>query len=304
MIPSQPIISGYCGQVMLVVPAHAKINLALDVVGRRLDGFHDIMTVLVPVDWHDLVGVRVTTATQPVISLRLSGSTATVQGVPTGEANLAHRAAAAWQRLTPRPLRIDVWLHKRIPSAAGLGGGSADAAAVLRAGALQLSHLDPGAVQAVAAEIGSDVPALLAGGSRLVTGRGERLLSLPAPAPPIHLVVAVAGASVTAVTYAALTDAECRDSGRSARVAAALTSGRHPALDDLGSILEPAACRADPDLCAAIEAMRASIPEARWHLTGSGGALFTLVPTAAAARTLADRTVALGLPARACVTCS
>ena len=120
---------------MLVVPAPAKINLALEVVRRRPDGWHDIESVVVPIDWHDLIGLDIG---DHVDALHVTGPAS--DGVPGAagatnvENNLAVRAADAL--LAPGgELRFNVWLHKRVPAGAGLGGGSADAAAVLRAGA-------------------------------------------------------------------------------------------------------------------------------------------------------------------------
>jgi 4-diphosphocytidyl-2-C-methyl-D-erythritol kinase len=193
---------------MLVVPAYAKVNLALEVTGRRPDGWHDIASVIATIDWHDLVGIRLLcdAPTPPAMSpapaaLHVSGAFA--EGIPTGPDNLALRAATLLLEIAgPRAarLRLDVNLVKQVPPAAGLGGGSADAAAVLRAGArLLATHGAPIAdadLTGAAATLGSDVPAVLAGGTVFATGRGEHLRPLPTPA--LHLAVAVAGASSTA----------------------------------------------------------------------------------------------------------
>src|SRR5207247_1589324 len=111
----------------------AKLNLALAVVARREDGWHDIDSVLAPIDWHDLIGVELRAAPAVAVRLRLSGPAAA--GVPAGEDNLAVRAAHALAAAARTPLDVSVWLDKRVPHGAGLGGGSADAAAVLAAGA-------------------------------------------------------------------------------------------------------------------------------------------------------------------------
>ena len=135
-----------------VVPAYAKLNLSLGVVARRPDGWHDIDSVLVPVDWHDLVGLSVEPAETDMLSLSVDGPAAA--GVPTGDGNLTVRAAQALRELAGRPLAIRVWLSKTVPHGAGLGGGSADAAAVMRAGAARLAGLgvaiEPGHVAAAA----------------------------------------------------------------------------------------------------------------------------------------------------------
>jgi 4-diphosphocytidyl-2-C-methyl-D-erythritol kinase len=293
---------------MLVVPAYAKVNLALEVTGRRPDGWHDIATVIATIDWHDLVGIELhdtdTTEATPRVRLCVTGPFA--EGVPTGAANLAVVAAHFLLRLAGDPLiGIDLRLRKEVPSAAGLGGGSADAAAVLRAGKALLASrgfaIDPSHLSAAAAELGSDVPAVLAGGTLLATGRGELLTALPTPS--LHLAVAVAGPSATAAAYQALTGAESVATTRAARLADALLRRVAP-LDDalLGSALEPPATRAAPGLRESLDHLRALTPDNPWHLTGSGGAAFTLASTAQAAKRLAATAEAAGFPARACRT--
>ncbi|HXA29320.1 MAG TPA: 4-(cytidine 5'-diphospho)-2-C-methyl-D-erythritol kinase [Candidatus Angelobacter sp.] len=291
---------------MLVVPAYAKVNLSLEVTERRPSGWHDIASVICTIDWHDLVGVSIANSAEPV-RLRLSGPHA--EGVPTGPDNLAARAAALLLDLAndgqPKgTTALHLWLDKRVPAAAGLGGGSADAAAVLRAGAVLLTAagrpIASHQIAEAAAELGSDVPAVLAGGSLLATGRGEQLASLTVP--PLHLAIAVAGPSATAAAYAALNDAERRPTGRTAALAQALARGAHPPDDLLGSALEPAACRAAPGLGEALDRLRALTPHTPWHLTGSGGAAFTLAPTEEEATRLAATAQAAGFPARACRT--
>jgi 4-diphosphocytidyl-2-C-methyl-D-erythritol kinase len=285
---------------VIVVPAAAKVNLALEVTGRRADGYHDVATVIVALDWHDLVGVRLRPG-EGLVRLRLSGPAA--DGVPEGGDNLAVRAAAELLDLAGGGFDAEVWLDKRLPVAAGVGGGSADAAAVLRAGGglLRRAGLAPPeeAVAALAARLGSDVPAALAGGAVLATGRGERLR--PLPCPPLHLAVAVAGRSSTAAAYAALRDAERRGDGRAARVAERLTRGRRPLPDDCGSALEAAACRATPLLAEQLCRLRARVG-ADWHLTGTGGAAFALAASSTDAAELAAAAAAAGFPARACRT--
>src|SRR5205814_938314 len=148
------------------------------------------------------------------VGLRVSGPLAA--HVPTGEQNLALRAARQLLDLAGVPVAIEVWLDKRVPLAAGLGGGSADAAAVLRAGAVLLAQqgtvISAEAVAERALTVGSDVPALLAGGARRVRGRGELLDAVDVP--PLHVIVAVAAASDTAASYAGLRAGEIGTSGR------------------------------------------------------------------------------------------
>lgn len=285
-----------------IVPAYAKLNLSLTVVARRGDGWHDIDSVLVPIDWHDLVGLTLTMADAGGVTLAVGGPAS--EGVPGGDSNLTVRAARALQSLAGRPLGIRLWLSKTVPHGAGLGGGSADAAAVLRAGAEMLATqgiaIEPSRLAAAALQIGSDVPALLALHAQRVEGRGERLK--PLSVPPLHVAVASTVPSVTADTYGALLPAEVSDNGRPARLARLLERGEAPASDLMGSALEAAACRANPDLALAVERARAVVPGVRWHMTGSGGAVFALAPGRREAEALAAGMGAAGFRARACRT--
>ena len=104
--------------------AHAKLNLFLEILGRRADGFHDIETVFQTIDLHDDVAVELTA--RPGISLTCDDA-----ALPCDATNLAWRAAAAYQAANPAIGGLAITLAKRIPAGAGLGGGSADAAAVL-----------------------------------------------------------------------------------------------------------------------------------------------------------------------------
>jgi 4-diphosphocytidyl-2-C-methyl-D-erythritol kinase len=285
-----------------VIPAYAKLNLSLEVVARRQDGWHDIDSVLVPVDWHDLVGLSVALEGTDTVSLRVDGPASA--GVPGGEGTLTVRAARALGELAARPLATRVWLYKKVPHGAGLGGGSADAAAVLRAGISILAGLgitiDPERAAAAALRIGSDVPALLATSAQRVRGRGERLVTVTAPM--IHLAVASTVPSSTAETYGSVAPDEIRDDGRSERLARLLDAGGSPEPALLGSALEPAACRANPALSAALRHAREIIPGVGWYLTGSGGAVFALARGRREAEGLAGSMRAAGYTARACRT--
>ena len=168
-------------QTPIVRLAPAKLNLTLAVVGRRADGFHDLHSVFVPLALHDVLTVAPAGTAGPD-SLHVTG----MDAGPLEE-NLVLRAIAAARtaigqgpgRPTTPPLAVR--LEKRIPVAAGLGGGSSDAAAAIDAsleawGASEA--LDPARRHAVAASVGSDAPFFLAGSPALVEGRGERITPL------------------------------------------------------------------------------------------------------------------------------
>ncbi|MEO8898609.1 MAG: hypothetical protein ABI352_05135 [Candidatus Dormibacter sp.] len=281
---------------MLLIPAYAKVNLCLAVRGRRDDGFHEIDSVAVAVDWHDLVGLEVRRAAATALRLRVTDGGG--GDAPAGADNLAVRAAAAVAEVLG-PMEVDVWLDKRIPSLAGLGGGSADAAAVLR-GTARSSSLDHQAQLALAASLGSDVPVALGRGTQRMRGRGELLTAVRAPT--LFLAIAIAGMSDTTATYTATEDIDFEDAARVDRVIDALAAGRLPDDDDLGSGLEAAACRSNVDLDERLRALRVAVPGVRWHLTGSGGAAFALAPDLAGAAATAGVARAAGFVARACRT--
>lgn len=166
----------------LIVPAHAKINLALYVLGKRPDGYHDIWTILQEVTLHDTLYFRRDSA-----PLRL---TTDQPALAVGADNLVRRAARLLHERTGCPENVAIHLKKRIPVGAGLGGGSSDAAAALsglnRLFQLGLSQAE---LAALGAELGSDVAFFLYGGAALATGRGEQIQPLAAlPARWILLV--------------------------------------------------------------------------------------------------------------------
>jgi 4-diphosphocytidyl-2-C-methyl-D-erythritol kinase len=149
------------------VRAFAKINLSLRVVGTRPDGFHELRTIFQSIALHDVLTIRRTRG-----PLRL---TCDDDRVPVDQSNLIARAArAAWRAAGRRgdPRNVSVDLTKRIPIAGGLGGGSSDAAAALRA-CTRMWRIDPGLQRAIASTVGADVPYFLEGGTVLGLDRGD-----------------------------------------------------------------------------------------------------------------------------------
>ena len=168
----------------LQLQAYAKVNLFLRVLGKRPDGFHNIRTLFQTVSLSDSLSVRLTPGGQPAVKLTCSREDL------QGEDNLAWRAADLMLRLTGLAAQIEITLDKAIPSGAGLGGGSSDAAAVIRAVTSMLPTRPAAqAVFDVAAELGSDVPFFLIGGSAIGTGRGTELRPL-ADLQPAALAIA------------------------------------------------------------------------------------------------------------------
>jgi 4-diphosphocytidyl-2-C-methyl-D-erythritol kinase len=167
--------------IRLRADAPAKVNLVLRVGPPRADGFHDLVTLMVPLDLADEVGVQVHDAPGPV--------TCRCPGHPDldGPGNLAARAAEALRTRLGRREGVAIRIRKRIPVVAGLGGGSSDAAAVLRCLARAWGVRDRRLLAEVAVSVGSDVPFFLGSGPAWARGRGERLR--PASPVPLHLVL-------------------------------------------------------------------------------------------------------------------
>ena len=168
----------------LFEPAYAKINLTLDVLGKREDGYHDLKSVMQTISLRDDIEIDVGTGKPWVLRCDK-------EGVPCDERNLAWKAAKVYcDALHKDPNGLEIRITKRIPSQAGLGGGSADAAAVLRA--LNDHYGNPISILALAelgAQVGSDVPFCVVGGTVMCEGRGERLRKLPDMPDCIFVVV-------------------------------------------------------------------------------------------------------------------
>ena len=188
--------------------APAKLNLTLAVVGRREDGFHDLHSIMVPLSLGDALTVAARPGGATRDSLRVTGlalSSAPDNLVVRAIAGARAAVAGTWPGAPAAPPPLAARLAKRIPVAAGLGGGSSDAAAAIDASlAAWAAGLAPAEKAELAASLGSDVPFFLAGGAALITGRGEFVEPLPdiGGDPPAVLLVTprlpVASASVFA----------------------------------------------------------------------------------------------------------
>lgn len=165
----------------ITLPAHAKLNLTLDILGKRTDGYHDLAMVMQSISLHDDVTVTLTDG--DAIACRCGT-------LPGDDSNLAVKAAKAFFVGTDiTPCGLSIAIEKCIPVQAGMAGGSADAAAVLHAlRALLAPELSTQVLEKIGETVGSDVPFCVRGGTALAEGRGERLTTLNA-APRFHAVV-------------------------------------------------------------------------------------------------------------------
>ncbi len=162
--------------------AYAKLNLSLDVTARREDGFHELAMLMQTVSVCDVLTLR------PNDEETVSAS-CSLHFIPTDERNLAVRAANAYRTAVGEKRGVHIRMEKRIPVGAGMGGGSADAAAVLRGmNRLFDGRLTRRELEGLACSVGSDVAFCIAGGSALARGRGELLEDLP-PLPDCRFVI-------------------------------------------------------------------------------------------------------------------
>ena len=219
MISSEALSKGSPARRRLVVSAACKVNLVLEVLGKRADGYHELATVMQAVD----LGDRIVLEDHDGLELRT-----TSPAIPADASNLALRAARALREAAGVERGVRITLDKRIPVAAGLGGGSTDAAAVL-VGLNRLWGLRwPSArLEPVAVTLGMDVPFFLRGGIAVGTGRGERLEPVAGGAMGLVLVNPRRGLS-TAEVYGRVTPQMYSD-GRRARALVGALATRRPA---------------------------------------------------------------------------
>ena len=246
------------------IAAHAKLNLTLDVVGRRADGFHELRSVMARISVAD--DVRVARARRWHVVVRPPIGAAGRQG------ELSEHAARELARRLARDDAAAIVVRKRVPVAAGLGGGSSDAAHVLRALAT-LWSADPSVVRAVAAEVGSDVPFFLDGALAEVRGRGEAVRPL-AGGPWHGVLVLPRGRIATGDAFARLPPSSWSDGARTEALVRVIDSGGATAAqvrELCGNDLDTVAISLSPE----IAAIRASVG-APLFLSGTGPSLFAL----------------------------
>jgi 4-diphosphocytidyl-2-C-methyl-D-erythritol kinase len=291
----------YCRQVISVrVLAPAKINLSLRVLGVRSDGFHEISTVFHAVSLADEVRVS---AGPPGAGRVVTASGERAASVPTGDGNIAAQAALALARfagLTDPDVTIDI--AKSIPVAAGMAGGSADAAGALIAlRSLWSVDISDEELRGIAAGIGSDVPFALVGGTAKGTGRGEVLTPVLASAE-LHWVVAISDGELSTPAVYAEWD-RLVESGAiaptpdplDAPLLAALRRGDPREIAPcLVNDLQPAAIALRPSLASVLEAGR-DLGALAGLVSGSGPTCVFLAPSRDAAIGLAAEMAGLGL---------
>jgi 4-diphosphocytidyl-2-C-methyl-D-erythritol kinase len=278
--------------------APAKLNLYLHVVGRRPDGYHALDSLAV------FLGVGDEVAARPADELALTVTGPFAAALPSGPENLVLRAARALAQAAGVPARAALTLTKNLPVAAGLGGGSADAAAALAAlERLWRTGMTDAALDRLALGLGADVPLCRRRRPQQVAGIGEVLSDAPA-LPPFHVVLANPGTPLsTAAVFAALAPAFSQAAPlqrppADARDLAALLAARR-------NDLEPPARRLVPALDDALAALAASADCLLARMSGSGATCFGIFATRpaaeAAAKAVANQYPAWWVAAAACL---
>ena len=270
------------------VKAFAKLNLSLDVLGRLENGYHEMKMVMQTASLCDDVSIRLTQDGEITVQSNFGF-------LPRDGNNIAAKAARGFFAAADMPgAGADITLRKRIPVGAGLGGGSADAAAVLRGlNALCPAPLDGAALEALGETLGSDVPFCVRGGTRLAVGRGERLL--PAPEmPPCGIVICKPRFSIrTPDLFARIDSRRSRIHPDTDGLLAAMAAGDLPGVARrMYNVFEDVL----PRSCSEIGAIKHALLDAGALgavMTGTGSAVFGLFPdlacAEAAAKTLKER---------------
>lgn len=249
------------------IHANAKINWSLDITGQRPDGYHLMDMLMQPVTLHDVV----TLDSADALTLTTSGSPL----LPPDESHLALRAARALQQHTGCTRGAAIHVDKRIPVGAGMGGGSADAAAVLW-GLNQLwdLHLTPDALEAIGLTLGADVPFCLRGGLTRTRGIGEQMTPLPCARTWSMVVIQPCEGLSTGEVFRAYHQQDTVLHPATDDAAAALAAGDLARLaQSVGNVLQPVSEDMRPQIAQAIAALKAHGADLTL-MTGSGSAVF------------------------------
>lgn len=259
--------------ITLYEGAFAKLNLTLDVLGKRDDGYHDLKSVMQTISMRDDIEIDLGTGKPWKLSC-------TNDAIPCNEKNLAWKAAEVFfKTVNEDPNGIEIRITKRIPSEAGLGGGSADAAAVLRA--LNKHYNNPLSIFALAelgAQVGSDVPFCTLCGTAMVEGRGERLRKLPDMPDCVFVICKPDFSSSTPELYKKLDMSVISRRPDNQAMESALLAG------DLGRVAENVYNVFDPVVTAEhlelnyIKSIFNSYGSLAQQMTGSGSAVFGMLP--------------------------
>lgn len=260
--------------------ARAKINLTLGVLGKRPDGYHEVEMVMQSIELHDCLEFS---PAPGGISLMVEGD-----GIPAGEQNLVYRAAECLRSYGGIRQGINIRLKKYIPVAAGLAGGSADAAATLTAlNQIWRVGLSLSGLMKLGEQLGSDIPFCLLGGTALARGRGERVTPLPAcPSLGVILVKPPFGLSTAHIYQSYKQEASSHKPDHRGMIGAIENSDGPAICSHLVNMLEPVAIKLHPEI-ATVKGKLLQAGAMGVLMSGSGPTVFGLTPDLGSARAVA-----------------
>jgi 4-diphosphocytidyl-2-C-methyl-D-erythritol kinase len=248
------------------ISSPAKVNLGLEITGKRGDGYHDICTLMTMIELAD------------ELTVTRGGEGHDIDDVPA-QANLVSKALDTYRAAVPGAPSLGWRLVKRIPAAAGLGGASSNAAAALLAANALLGYpLPEEHLKEIAAVVGSDVPFFMGTPAAVAEGVGDRLS--PVRLPSVEMLLIVPGLAIPAKTrtlYSALTPDDYTEDQRAKRVAAAMSANGLPANEDLHNAFLRPLLQISPQLWALVECL-GSIDGLTFGLSGAGPAFYVLRP--------------------------
>ena len=252
--------------------AFAKLNLTLDVLGKREDGYHDLQSVMQTISVRDDIEIDIGTGKPWCLKCDK-------EGIPCDERNLAWKAARVYLDTVKKdPDGIEIRITKRIPSEAGMGGGSADAAAVLRA--LNRHYGEPlsiGALAELGAQVGSDVPFCVICGTAMVEGRGERLRKLPDMPDCIFVICKPEFSVSTPELYKKIDETTIGKRPDNRAMESALLAGDlEKVCQNVFNVFDPVVTAEHNELNY-IKSLLHQYGAAAYQMTGSGSAVFAIV---------------------------
>lgn len=269
--------------VTLSEKAYAKLNLTLDVLGKRLDGYHDLKSVMQTVSLYDRIEMDLDTGKDwELLCSR--------EDIPCDERNLAWKAAKLYcETLSKDPGGITIRIEKHIPSGAGMGGGSADAAAVLRM--LNRHYGDPLTVEELAdlsAKIGSDIPFCVLGGTVMCEGRGEVMRRLKACPNCVILGCKPEFSVSTPVLFRKIDSVEIMAHPDNDAMERAIEAGDIYAIArEIYNVFDPVVSEDHPEI-AHIKGICDAYGALASQMTGSGSVVFAVMPDMASAEIAAE----------------
>lgn len=266
----------------------AKINLTLDILGVRPDGYHEMEMIMQTVELADKIELKKI----PEGIIFKMDATEIFGGdlIPADETNLAYRAAKAFNEVAGKNFGAEISLQKKVPAAAGLAGGSSDAAAVIRGmNKLYETNFSEEKLCEIGLKVGSDVPFCIVGGTCLAKGRGEKLTKLPAMKKMFVVLVKPHGEISTGRAFKSYDAEPAKIHPPTEKIISLLNAGNYDeAFKNFSNVLQPVALKDFPIISEYEKIMTANGAKVAL-MSGSGPTVFALTEDEATARKIAEK---------------